>query len=95
MRPYPARAKLTIWRPPQAIRELLGRDPFEPFRILTSAGESFTVRDPHTVALLKSEVFIAHHNSDRRTFLPYLHVAAIDTIRNGRSANGSARRKRR
>jgi len=77
---------------PDTIRELLDRDPFEPFRILTSAGESFLIRDPHTVALLRSEVFIAVPNTDRRSYVPYLHVAAIETIHNG---NGRARRKRR
>lgn len=72
------------------IRDLLDRDPFEPFRILTSGGESFTIRDPHAIALLKSEVFIAHPDSDRWTFVPRLHVAAVDKLRNGRP-----RRKRR
>ena len=75
----------------ETIREMLDREPFEPFRILTSAGESFLIRDPHTIALLRSEVFIAVPNTDRRTFLPYLHVAAIETI----NGSGSPRRKRR
>jgi hypothetical protein len=72
------------------IREMLARDPFEPFRIVTSGGESFIIRDPHTVALLKSEVFIAQSRSDRRTFIPLLHVVTVETIGNGRAL----RRKR-
>ena len=79
----------------QTIRELLGRDPFEPFRILTSGGESFTIRDPLTVAMLKSEVFIAEPKSDRWTFLPLLHISGVDSLRNGRSAGGHTRRKQR
>ena len=65
------------------IREMLSREPFEPFRIVTSAGESFIVRDPHTVALMKSEVFIAQPRTDRRTFIPLLHVVTVETIGNG------------
>lgn len=76
------------------IREWLDRDPFEPFRILTSAGESFIVRDPHNVALLKSEVFIARPNSDKRSYLPLLHVAAVESLRNGHPRR-PRRRKRR
>ena len=73
------------------IREMLARDPFEPFRIVTSGGESFVVRDPHTVALMKSEVFIAHPRSDRRTFIPLLHVVTVETIGNGRAPRGKRR----
>jgi len=67
------------------IREMLDRDPFEPFRIVTSAGESFVVRDPHTVALMQSEVFIAQPKSDRRTFIPFLHVVTVETVGDGRA----------
>lgn len=74
------------------IIELLDREPFSPFRILTSGGESFVIRDPHTIALNQSHVFIAHTGSDRMTFVPYLHVAAVDTLTNGHPAR---RRKRR
>jgi hypothetical protein len=74
----------------ETIREFLDREPFEAFRVVTSSGESYVVRNPHNVALLRSEVFIAAPNSDRRTFVPLLHVAAVETL-----GNGHARRKRR
>jgi hypothetical protein len=76
------------------IRELLDREPFRPFRILTSAGESFTIGDPHSVAMMKSQVFIAHPGSDRSTYVPLLHIAAVDTLVNGHPGR-PARRKRR
>lgn len=79
----------------ETIRDMLTHDPFEPFRILTSAGEAFVVRDPQTVALMKSEVFIAQANSDRRTFLPLLHIAAIETLVSGGRRDGTASRRRR
>jgi hypothetical protein len=75
------------------IREMLDRDPFEPFRLVTSSGESYKVTDPHSVALMRSEVLIAQPNSDRRTFVQYLHVAAVETLANG--GRRTARRKRR
>lgn len=74
------------------IRDMLTRDPFEPFRIVSSSGEAFIVRDPQTVALMKSEVFIAQPRSDRRTFIPYLHIATVETMTNGHAPRRSRRR---
>jgi hypothetical protein len=74
----------------ETIRDFLHRKPFEPFRVVTSSGEAYTVHNPDLVALLRSEVLIAAPKSDRRTFVPLLHVAAVETIGNGRP-----RRKRR
>lgn len=74
------------------IREMLRRDPFETFRIVTSSGESYTVPNPALVALMRSEVFIAQPNSDRHTFVPLLHVTAVETVANGkRPARGKRR----
>lgn len=78
----------------ESIRELLDREPFVPFRILSSSGEQFTVRDPHLVALLKSEVFIAEANSDNRTYVPYLHIAAVGTLDNGHTGRASRRKRK-
>ncbi|RJP41934.1 MAG: hypothetical protein C4547_01150 [Phycisphaerales bacterium] len=64
---------------------MLDHDPFKPFRIVTSAGVSFVVRDPHAVALTQSEVFIAQPNSDRRTFIPLVHIVNVDSMINGRA----------
>jgi hypothetical protein len=74
----------------ETIREFLDREPFEPFRVVTSSGVSYVVRNQHNVALLRSEVFIAAPNSDRRTFVPLLHVAAVEML-----GNGHPRRRRR
>jgi hypothetical protein len=76
-----------------ALIELLERDPFEPFRICLSSGESYEVRNPHMVALMKSRVFVALPDSERSTFVSYLHIAALETI-NGH-ARGKGRKRRR
>ncbi|MCK6484787.1 MAG: hypothetical protein HUU22_16345 [Phycisphaerae bacterium] len=77
------------------IRELLHRLPFKPFRILTTCDESFVVRNPDLVALMKSEIFIAQPNSDRRSYVPWLHVAAVDMLSNGRATDNQAGRGKR
>jgi len=65
------------------IEELLLQHPFGPFLIRVTSGERYEVRNSALAALLKSAIFIAFPNSDRRVIVPFLHVAAIE-IRNGR-----------
>lgn len=65
------------------IEELLLQHPFEPFLIRATSGERYEVRNSALAALLKSAIFIAFPNSDRRVIVPFLHVAAVE-IRNGR-----------
>ena len=73
------------------IRELLRREPFEPFRFHLTSGSTFDIRDPNAVALGQRRVFIAFPDADRQAFFPYLHIAAVETLGNGHAA----RRKRR
>jgi hypothetical protein len=73
------------------IRELLRREPFEPFRFHLTSGDTYEVRDPNCVALGARRVFIAFSDADRQAFFPYLHIAALETLENGRRP----RRKRR
>lgn len=77
------------------IQEMLEQEPFEPFRVCLSNGESYTVQNPHMVALMKSRVFIALPDSERWTFVSYLHIAALETLSNGRRPRGGPGRKRR
>jgi len=66
------------------IRELLNRDPFEPFRFHLTSGDTYEIHEPNCVALGARRVFIAIPASDRFAFFPYLHIAAIETLTNGR-----------
>jgi len=75
------------------IRELLLQQPFQPFLIRVTSGERYEVRNSELAALLKSAIFIAFPNSDRRVIVPFLHVAAIE-IRNGRQRPASGKRRR-
>ncbi len=74
----------------QSIVDMLEREPFEPFRICLSSGESYSVLNLHMVALLKNRLFVAIPDSDRSTFVSYMHIAALETL-----GNGHPRRKRR
>lgn len=74
------------------IREKLDREPFEPFRVRVTSGNSYVIRNPDLVVVMRSELFIAESNSDRHVFVPLLHVSAVETV--GRT-NGNGRRLRR
>jgi hypothetical protein len=65
----------------EEIRDLLRRDPFEPFRIKLTSGDAYEVRDPYTVAVMKNRLFIAFPEGERWTFCPCLHIAAVESLR--------------
>ncbi len=71
------------------IQELLEKEPFEPFKILVTGGESYEVRNPHSVAVMKRRMLIALPDGDHFVICPYLHVSSIKTI------NGRTKRKKR
>jgi len=75
------------------LRDLLHRDPFEPFRVVMTSGESYNVTNPGLAVLLRSDLFLALDDGDRWTFCPYLHIAGVERLRNG--GRRPARRKRR
>ena len=46
---------------------------------------------PDLTVLMKSRLFIAVPNSDKSIYVPYLHIAALETLngtRNGRTRGG-------
>lgn len=75
------------------IREFLNRDPFVPFRLVLSSGTHYDVMDPHFAALLKSEVFVVFPDGERWAHVPFLHIASIETVSDGRGRR-APRRKR-
>ncbi len=75
----------------ETIRDLLERDPFQPFRVRASSGATYDVRSPGLVVLLKSEIFIAEPRSDHFVLVPLLHVAGVERIGDGHPG----RRKRK
>ncbi len=61
--------------------ELVNRDPFEPFRVRLTSGDSYEIRDPNSVAVGKRRAFFT--GASGWTFFSYLHVAAVESLANG------------
>ncbi len=67
------------------IRQLLDRQPFEPFRIVVTNGDRYEVPDPHLVALLASQVFYAHPKSDRFSIIRANQIVSVDLLQSASS----------
>jgi len=79
---------------PENIQVLLNREPFLPFRLIMTSGKTYEVVSPNSAALLKSEVFVVFPDGERWAHVPFLHIASIETIADGRGRR-STRRKRK
>ena len=64
----------------EAIRELLKRQPFEPFEIRLTNGDVHLVKHPECVAISKSRVIIVDPDTDRLAICALLHVASLSMI---------------
>ena len=67
------------------LQEVLDQEPFEPFRIRLSSGDVYEIRDPALTIAMRSRLFIAWPGTDRWTLVPFLHIAAVETLGNGHS----------
>jgi len=76
------------------IRRALKREPFQPFRVVTSSGESYAVRNPDLVVPMRNMVFIAMPDGERYTIVAYLHVTAVETLPNGKPRRNGPKRRR-
>ena len=64
----------------ETIKELLKRQPFMPFKIKLSNGETFEVRHPEFVLLTKTGLVVGYPDSDRLSICSLLHIANIETM---------------
>jgi len=78
---------------PENIQELLNREPFLPFRLVMTSGKTYEVVSPNSAALLKSEVFVVFPDGERWAHVPFLHIASIETLANGRGRRGTRKRR--
>jgi hypothetical protein len=60
--------------------ELLRKQPFVPFVIRLSSGETHIVRHPECAALTKTRIVVADLEADRITVCALLHVASVDVL---------------
>ena len=79
---------------PENIREMLNREPFLPFRLVMTSGKTYEVVSPNSAVLLKSEVFVVFPDGERWAHVPFLHIASIETVADGRGRR-TTRGKRR
>jgi hypothetical protein len=63
-----------------AIREMLQRQPFQPFVIHLSSGETHEVRHPKCVAIGKGRIAITDPDADRVAVCSLVHVASVEFL---------------
>jgi len=63
-----------------AIREMLGREPFQPFVIHLSSGETHEVRHPECLIVGANRALVYYPNDDRFVFCALLHINAVEAL---------------
>jgi hypothetical protein len=64
----------------EKMQSLLRRQPFQPFEVRMSNGDSFEVRHPEMALLLKSSLIFGGPESDDFIFCSLLHIADVKAI---------------
>lgn len=64
----------------EAVRERLVRQPFEPFELRLSNGETYQVRHPENVALAKTKIVVANPDTDRVAHIALVHINSIQPL---------------
>jgi hypothetical protein len=64
----------------ESIREFIRREPFEPFVIRLSNGESHEVHHPECVAITKTQVVVTYPEEDRVVHCGLIHVNAVEAL---------------
>jgi len=72
-------------------REIMKRQPFEPFRVVMSSGESYVVVHPEMVLVTAKALVLAipdrsHPEGERLAFCSYLHIGHVETLSPSRAA---------
>ena len=62
------------------IREMLARDPFQPFRIKLADGTGYDVRNPGLVVPQQTQLLVAFPNDDRFGVVHTFQITAIETL---------------
>ena len=76
------------------LQELIEQEPFEPFRVRLSSGDAYEIRNPGLAVVMRSRLFIAFPGTDRWTLIPFLHIAAVETLGNGHPRKPPRRKQR-
>ena len=72
-----------------ALKDLLSRFPFEPFRVRLSSGDAYEIRHPEMALLLRNGIYVAlpekpsngtEELPDKAVWCSLLHVAALEPV---------------
>ena len=63
----------------EEIQALIDRDPFQPFRIITSSGNRYEVTKPSNLAIGQSQLFYFFPASDRWVFIRLNQITEIES----------------
>ncbi|MEX0718986.1 MAG: hypothetical protein WD066_20495 [Planctomycetaceae bacterium] len=66
--------------PRDEVQAWLRREPFQPFAVKLSSGETYEVPHLEYAALLKNSLIVAFPDSDRYAECALLHVASIERM---------------
>lgn len=69
----------------QTFRELLGQQPFKPFRLVMSSGQTYEVRHPEMAMLTRTDLLVGIGETDEGVPAEFkicslLHVSAIEPL---------------
>ncbi len=68
------------------IRDLKGREPFAPFRIVMTSGDRFLIEDPDALAIGSSQLHYYLPRSDRALHLRMSQIASVEEQNETQSA---------
>ncbi len=64
----------------ETIREYLRREPFEPFVIRMSNGETHEIRHPECALLMRTRVIVYYPDDDRSVTCAIVHINSVETL---------------
>lgn len=64
----------------ESIRNLLRQEPFQPFMIRLSNGESYEIRHPECAALSKTKVIVTFPEEDQEVFCSLIHINSVEML---------------
>ena len=64
----------------EAIREMLGRRPFEPFEVIMSSGERHVVKHPEFLMVSPSRAVIMDPVTDQLAILSLMHITELRPV---------------
>ena len=62
------------------LKELLDRQPFEPFRIVTTSGDTYDVASPYDGALMDDRIFYAFPGGATWVFICMSQITALEAV---------------